>query len=156
MSACTKLKEHHSQAHRRRLKQLLKIALFVRNLGRQIAATLGELARKTRGKKLKKKIVCEKFTEHHTTAQRGRPKHLQITPLFGLNEDRQIAVIVHKTAKNIEVRPNRDAHNTHGKEIWKKKRENAKKMQKMATRNATKMQKLQKKHAKNAKKTQKM
>ena len=80
MSACTKLKEHWGQAHRRRLKQLLQIALFGRNQGRQIAATLGELARKTRGKKkLKKNVFFEKFTEHHSTAQRGRLKHLLVS-----------------------------------------------------------------------------
>ena len=79
MSACTKLKEHRGQAHRRRLKQLLNIALFGRNQGRQIAATLGELARKTRGKKKLKKIFFEKFTEHHSTAQRGRLKHLLVS-----------------------------------------------------------------------------
>ena len=79
MSACTKLKEHQGQAHRRRLKQLLKIALFGRNQGRQIAATLGELARKTRGKKTEKKtFFFEKFTEHHSTAQRGHLKHLLV------------------------------------------------------------------------------
>ena len=79
MSACTKLKEHYSQAHRRRLKQLLKIAFFGRNQGRQIAATLGEIARKTRGKKTEKKTFFEKFTEHHSTAQRGRLKHLLVS-----------------------------------------------------------------------------
>ena len=78
MSACTKLKEHQGQAHRRRLKQLLKIALFGRNQGRQIAATLGELARKTRGKKTEKNVFFEKFTEHHSTAQRGHLKHLLV------------------------------------------------------------------------------
>ena len=46
-------------------------------------------------------------------------------------------------AKNIEVRPNRDAHNTHGKQIWKKNTK-MQKMQKIAPKNATKMQKMQK------------
>ena len=56
VSACTKLKEHRGQAHRRRLKELLKIALFGRNQGRQIAVTLGEPLRKTRGKKTGKNM----------------------------------------------------------------------------------------------------
>ena len=37
---------------------------------------------------------CEKYKEHRGTAQRGRPKHLQVTPLFGRNEDQKIAVMV--------------------------------------------------------------
>ena len=53
--------------------------LFARNQGRQITLTLGELARKTRGKKTEKINFCEKFTEHHTTAQRGRLKHLLVS-----------------------------------------------------------------------------
>ena len=61
VSAYTKLKEHRGQAHRRRLKQLLKVALFGRNEGRQIALTLGELARKTRGKKTEKNTFFFQF-----------------------------------------------------------------------------------------------
>ena len=79
MSACTKLKEHQGKANRRRLKQLLNIALFGRNQGLQIAVTLGELARKHAEKKTKKTVFFEKFTEHHTTAQRGRLKHLLVS-----------------------------------------------------------------------------
>ena len=38
--------------------------------------------------------ACEKFKLHRGTAQQGRLKHLLVTPLFGRNEDRQIAVMV--------------------------------------------------------------
>ena len=48
---------------------------------------------------------CEKYKEHRGTAQRGRPKHLQITPLFGLNEDRQIAVMVQKRQRTSRYGP---------------------------------------------------
>ena len=44
---------------------------------------------------MKKKEVsaCTKFKEHQGTAQRGRLKQLLVTPLFGRNEGRQIAVL---------------------------------------------------------------
>ena len=54
--------------------------LFARNQGRQIALTLRELARKTRGKKkLKKNICCAKLKEHRGQAQQGRLKHLLVS-----------------------------------------------------------------------------
>ena len=51
---------------------------------------------------------CEKSKLHRGTAQRGRPKHLQVTPLFGRNEGRQIAVMVREVARK-----------THGKKLKK-------------------------------------
>ena len=97
----TKFTERHSTAHRGRLKQLL-IETF---LGRKKCrtnricpwASFFWIAQKNQ---IEKKTFfvskCEKYKEHRGTAQRGRPKHLQITQLFGRNEDRQIAVIVQK------------------------------------------------------------
>ena len=48
---------------------------------------------------------CEKYKEHRGTAQRGRPKLSKITPLFGRNEDRQIAVIVQKRQRTSRYGP---------------------------------------------------
>ena len=55
VSACTKFKEHQGTAQRGRLKQLLVTALFGRNEGRQIAAMVRHVARKTHGKQIWKK-----------------------------------------------------------------------------------------------------
>merc|ERR1712078_471007 len=79
---------------------------------------------------------CEKYKEHRGTAQRGRPKHLQITPLFGLNEDRQIAVMVQKRQRTSGYGPT-GTLTTHTEKKSGKNHKNAKKMQTTAPKNAT-------------------
>ena len=156
VSARTKFTERHSTAHRGRLKQLL-IEAF---LGRKKCtsgsscpwASFFWIAQKNQ---IEKKTFfvskCEKYKEHRGTAQRGRPKLSKITPLFGRNEDRQIAVIVQKRQRTSGYGPT-GTLTTHTEKKSGKKNT---KMQKKCKQSHQKMQqkcKNCKKHAKNAKK----
>ena len=132
VSARTKFTERHGTAHRGRLKQLLIEAFLGRKKCRTIricpwASFFG--SHKTI--KLKKTNVfvskCEKYKEHRGTAQRGRPKHLQITPLFGRNEDRQIAVMVQKRQRTPGYGPTGTLTTHTEKKSGKKQHKNAKK-----------------------------
>ena len=110
VSARTKFTEHHTTAHRGRLKQLLIEAFLGRKKCRtNRSCPWGSVFWIAQKNQIEKKTFfvskCEKYKEHRGTAQRGRPKHLQITPLFGLNEDRQIAVMVQNRQKTSRYDP---------------------------------------------------
>ena len=98
---------------------------------------------------------CQKCKEHRGTAQRGRPKHLQITPLFGLNEDRQIAVMVQKRQRTSGYGPTGTLA-THTENKSGKKHENAKKCKKMHQKMQEKFKNCKIKYKKYKKNTQRM
>ena len=94
---------------------------------------------------------CEKYKEHRGTAQRGRPKLSKITPLFGRNEDRQIAVIVQKRQRTSGYGPT-GTLTTHTEKKSGKKTQKCKKNANNRTKKCNKNAKIAKTHAKNAKK----
>ena len=98
---------------------------------------------------------CEKYKEHRGTAQRGRPKLSKITPLFGRNEDRQIAVIVQKRQRTSRYGPTGTLTTHTEKKSGKKNTKMQQKCKKWHQKMQQKCKNCKKTYNKN-KKTQKM